>query len=181
VTVALKALQAMRIDAADIAQTALSTLAGERFLSVLAGSYDDGLLTLIDKNMASELLDEWQWLVPYDALPFAATAFGDIFIFSSTRGVQFLECQSAHLEFVDADPAWVLDEFIAQSSIVERVLRQPMFEALVNTKRRLHYGETFILKPWEMLGGQRLVSSYEIGELATYLSLVGQTAGQALA
>jgi hypothetical protein len=179
--VALKALQAMRIDAADIAQTALATLAGDRFLTVVAGSYGGGLLTLIDRKLASELLDEWQWLVPHDALPIAATAFGDVFIFSSAQGVQFLECQSAHLEFVDADPAWVLDEFIAQSSIVEKVLRQPMFEALAKTKRRLRYGEAFILKPWEMLGGQRLVSNYEIGELATYLSLVGQTAGQALA
>lgn len=147
---------------------------------VLPGVYGRGLITFLDEGASSTLFTEWVWLVPQTSLPFAITGFGDVFFFDPGHGVYFLEVQAAHIEFVDAKASWAINEFLAQSAIVEKVLRRSQLEQIVAAHRAIHYGEIFILRPWEVLGGQREKGPYDIGKVDVYLHLVGQTLRQVL-
>lgn len=160
-------------------QSALNALCGETS-AIRPGVYGRGLITILDDAFARPLLTEWVWLVSSSSIPFAVTGFGDVFIFDHENGVRFLEVQAAHLEFVDFNASWVVSEFIARPEVVEKVLRATNFEALVTAHRAIRYGEVFILRPWEMLGGDRRSCLYDIGKLSVYLDLVGQTARQVL-
>jgi hypothetical protein len=160
-------------------QSAINALCKE-VAPILPGVYGSGLITLLDEDISRSLLAEWTWLVPRSSAPFAVTGFGDVFFLDSGCGVYFLDVQAAHVEFVDASASWAINEFLAQPTIVEKVLRGSQLEALVAAHRAIRYGEVFILRPWEVLGGNRWTGPYDIGKVDVYLHLVGQTIRQVL-
>lgn len=147
---------------------------------IMPGVYGSGLITLLDDDISKSLFAEWSWLVPRFSAPFAVTGFGDVFFLDPSHGVHFFEVQAAHIEFVDSNASWAINEFLAQPTIVERVLRRTQLEALIAVHRSIRYGEVFILKPWEILGGDRRTCPYDIGKVDVYLHLMGQTLRQVL-
>lgn len=144
------------------------------------GVYGRGLVTILDEASSQSLLSQWSWLVPNSSVPFALTGFGDVFFLEPDKGAHFLEVQVANVEFIDSDAVWVVNEFLAQPTIIEKVLRRAQLEVLVETQRAIRYGEVFILRPWELLGGDRQTALYDIGDVETYLCLVGGTLKQVL-
>lgn len=138
------------------------------------GCYNNGLVVIPDANLAGRLLHDWKWLVGSEATVMLYTGMGDVF-FRQGREIHFLETQRAGIEFIDEDPAWFLDEFMTNPSVLEDVLRKSFFDELVERRRPLDYGEVFVLEPWLSLGGEDRVESYTIGSAETYLSLLGQS------
>jgi hypothetical protein len=148
--------------------------------TVLPGVYGNGVLTIVERNASKRLLTEWSWLLPSGSAAVATTGFGDVFYVDENQDVYFLEVQIAHVEFIDSDPLWVINEFMRKPSVSENVLRAPQLASQVASQRQLGYGECFILRPWELLGGDQNAGPYDIGKVDVYLSLVGQTIWQVL-
>jgi len=119
-------------------------------------------------------------LVPRASVAFAITGFGDVFFLDPDKGVHFLEVQIAHIEFIDSDALWTVNEFLSRPAVMEKILREGQIEALVAAHRAILYGEAFVLTPWELLGGDRRACPYDIGKVDVYLNLVGQTLRQVL-
>jgi hypothetical protein len=141
---------------------------------LLVGAYNDGLLMVVDAALSKTLLTTWSWLVGRDCLPLVTTGFGDVFFWDPTTGVNYLEAQRAHVEFVDAEPKWFVENFLLIPQIVSKVLKKKSFDQLTRLRRPLKYHEVFILEPWQILGGEEKLENYAIGKCDVYLDLVGQ-------
>lgn len=146
-----------------------------------AGTYADGLIAIVSAADRFHCLKYWKHVLTDTSLrnPVLYTGFGDLFLLHSKTGeVFFLDVQHSHLEFVDGELGWVVNELLLEEDIQHSVLRRNELNSLVDSKGSLEYGEVFILEPWEMLGGERSVENYTKGKLETYLSLVGQACQQ---
>lgn len=69
----------------------------------------------------------------------------------------------------------LFDEAFNLPSIKSGLLQEEKFKKITSLFGYLKYGETFILKPWILLGGTDKPENYVIGNLSTYLDLVSQT------
>jgi hypothetical protein len=130
---------------------------------------------VVDTQAGIDLMRNWSWLVGEECCALIATGFGDVFYWSPTRGINYLDVQGAEVEFADADGRWLLGGALDVPQVVEHILRKPRFEELVRLKRPLKYHEVFILEPWPMLGGEDKPENYDIGQCDVYIDLVGQT------
>lgn len=144
-------------------------------LGISPGTYSSGAITVVDKVLSSALLKSWRWLLGGDAVGLAATAVGDLFFWSEKhRAVFYLETQRGQSTFVDSSSEFFFNEFIVQNGVQESVLRTDFLEALRNKHGKLKYGECYIAEPWLRSGGSGDIATYAKGDLAVYLSLVGQ-------
>jgi hypothetical protein len=139
------------------------------------GVYNEGELTVLDDSEAAQLLPDWPGVIAADAVALMTTAFGDMFFFDPSEGVKFLEAQRASTEFIDKEVAWVLSEFLGLPSILSDVLRRDRFQEVRRIKGPLSYGQTYILEPWQCIGGVDSAQNYGVGDCRVYLSLVSQT------
>lgn len=138
-----------------------------------SGTYNGGLVTVVDADMSAKLLAPWNWLIG-DTHALLTTGLGDVFFWKTNESaIYFLNVQHRTTEFVDRDLTWFLDQFLEKDGVVEHVLRKPLFDSLVRHHRTLQYHEVFILEPWQMLGGEERVEDFVIGQCAVYLELVG--------
>ena len=162
---------------APVAATSSLTLTGLRATRPPeAGVYNEGLLTIWDSDSSRTLLNGWAEVLGRKCTALMTTGFGDVLVWDHQQGgVAFLEVQRNHLEFIGSDADWLLNEFLMLPGILEKVLRQPLFEAVQRRNRALRFREAFILEPWRMLGGQEDVENFTIGDCAVYLSLVSQS------
>jgi hypothetical protein len=161
-------------DGVSSAVPAIATIAADLDPLPSVGTYQDGLLSILDNAAAPMLLNDWpmrdRWL------PLIATGMGDLFFWDQdSPSVYFLNVQHGTTEFVDAEVPWLLDQFLIIPEILEKVFRKSRIEALTALFRPLRYGEAFIREPWAMFGGPDRDEFYSIGQLDVYLSLVGQT------
>ncbi len=138
------------------------------------GTYDSGIISVVDTHLGESLLRSWDWLVPRESKAIVTTAFGDLFLWQPHVGISFLEVQRGEVTFVDSEAQWFLDEFLLDSRVQDDVLRRPRFEQLKERLRGLEYLEAFILEPWQILGGEDSLGQYTIGSCSVYLDLVGQ-------
>lgn len=143
---------------------------------VLAGTYNNGLISVLDAELAGKLLSQWNWLLKEQFIPLILTGFGDVFLYDkNAKSIHFLEVQRGLIEYVDSEITWFMDEFLDTPEVVNDVLKKSKYDELAISKRSLDYLEAFILEPWLMLGGKDELSKYSIGSCAVYLDLVGQT------
>lgn len=156
---------------------ALSVVGGGLRKGASVGTYEQGLIAILDLDVGKELLDSWSWLLHGDSLALATTGFGDVFLWND-GAVRWLDVQQAKVEIIDPDPRWFLDDFLTNPEIIDKVLRSKLLKQLVTSKRALNYHEAFILRPWKLLGGVDIPPNYEIGACAVYVDLVGQTIPQ---
>ncbi len=140
----------------------------------LTASYNEGLLSIIDIELGTKILQSWATIVEKKAIAIAVTGFGDVF-YSHPKGVSFLEVQRGTTEFIDSEAAWFLSDFLINPDVLEKVLRRSQFDRLVAAHGRLAYSEVFVLEPWLMLGGTEEVANYKKGRVDVYVDLVGQT------
>jgi hypothetical protein len=115
-------------------RAALSEITGCRLLPGV-GTYNSGLISILDADAGRCLLHPWDWLVGQDAIALITTGFGDVFFWRQGFGVGFLEVQRQTAEFVDNDVDWVTNEFLVKSEIIEAVLKRRRFQELVRTKK----------------------------------------------
>lgn len=141
------------------------------------GAYEDGLLAVLDRETGKDLLRSWDWLLGRGCTALITTGLGDVF-FWSDGAIRWLDVQRAHVESVDREMSWFLDQFLSDPGVVAKVLRKSLLEDLVQLHRPLRYHEAFILKPWRLLGGLDHPDNYEIGHCGVYVDLVGQTIPQ---
>lgn len=137
------------------------------------GAYNNGLLSIVDRDSSNQLLRSWTHVVDLDSVSLVTTGFGDVF-FLDSQGVNFLEVQRGTKQFIDSDIAWFLNSFLSIADVVENVFRRKQFDQLVDKKGPLTYSQVFILEPWLMLGGSDRVENYNKGECSVYLDLVGK-------
>lgn len=139
------------------------------------GAYNNGLLMILDAVSGRSILTSWEPLIGRGCTGLVTTAFGDIFFWNPSNGMNFLEVQRGEVEFIDPEVEWFLSDFLINPTVIESVLRAEQFERLVKKTRPLRYHEAFILEPWQLLGGQEKDENFTIGQCSTYLDLVGQT------
>ena len=143
-------------------------------LDIAPGVYNDGLLTVLDAELANAALIDWRWLLGEDAVALAATTFGDLFFWSNKHGaVYFLEAQKGQSTFIDREVNYLFDVFLVNEGVRKELLRQNELSSLAARLKTLSYGECYIANPWTMLGGTGDLKTYEVGQLDVYLSLVG--------
>jgi len=148
-------------------------------LGITPGSYDNGLISILDKRLSEAVLKSWRWLLGQDAIALAATATGDIFFWSQGQtSIYLLEAQLGQSTFVDKEADYFFNTFLVNSDIEEKVLKKPQFELLNARLGNLTYGDCYIAEPWKMLGGSENIDSFSTGALDVYLSLTGQTIHQ---
>lgn len=144
-------------------------------LAIDPGVYNDGLISVLDEKLSSTALLGWRWLLGDDASALAVSGIGDIIFWSPKHGAAyFLEVQRGSSTFIDKNIDYVFDQFLTIDGVCNEVLHQKLFTSLKNRIGSLQYGQCFIAEPWQMLGGAGTEASYTTGELAVYLSLVGQ-------
>jgi hypothetical protein len=141
------------------------------------GTYENGLLTVLDEVSGASFLRSWSWLVGEGCVALLSTGFGDVFFWGNQQ-VSWLNVQRGTVEPVDPDIHWFLEEFLANEGVLTSVLRTDELQALVQIQRPLEYLEAFILRPWLILGGVDSLEHYEIGHCGVYVDLVGQTHSQ---
>lgn len=146
-----------------------------------AGTFEDGLFSMLDETLSNSVLSSWRWLLGQDAIALVASALGDLFFWSEKhKAVYFLEAQRGKSTFVDKDVGFFLDHFLIKDGVIESVLYRELFESLVKRLGKLKYGECYIAEPWLRLGGSGDVNTYTRGDLAVYANLVGQAVEQAM-
>jgi len=140
------------------------------------GTYNYGLVAVVDADASTTLLDSWKSLVGDSAIALITSGLGDVFFWKKDESaVYFLNVQRGTTELIDHDLHWFLNEFLTKEGVIEEVLRKTLFDSLVKHHRALRFHETFILEPWQMLGGEEKVENFTIGECSVYLDLVGQS------
>ncbi len=143
--------------------------------SPAVGTYDDGLLTVLDADRSKVIQRAWTGVMSGECAPLITTGFGDIFFWKPKEGVYFLELQNGEIVWIDKEPEWFLDEFLTKPEVIERVLHEPDFRELVRRKGPLTYHNVFTLAPVLALGGSWSVEHFFVGDCATYIEIVGQT------
>ncbi len=149
---------------------------------IAAGSFEKGLVFVVDRDLGETILSAWRWLLGPDATLLVATALGDLFFWSDKYGaIYFLEVQYGKSTFVDKDVGFFLNEFVTKKEILDRVFHRELFSTLTARLGSPQYGECYIALPWLRHGGTGEVGTYAKGELAAYVSLVGQAVQRAMA
>ena len=143
------------------------------------GIYDEGLLTVLDSELAMNLAREWQWLIQDDARPIAATGFGDFFFFSEKhQAAYFIQVQKGKCTFVDRSIDVFFNDFLCIEGVRKEVLSQERMSAVAAHAGALEYGQCYIAKPWECIGGSGKVDTFGKGDLHVYANLMSQTLKQ---
>ncbi|WP_239951474.1 T6SS immunity protein Tdi1 domain-containing protein [Dyella terrae] len=140
-----------------------------------AGRFNEGLFSVLDHSLSTQVLRSWRWLLGQDAIALVASSVGDLFFWSEKySGIYFLEVQRGSSTFVGTDLEWFFTNFITVGEILDEVLHRPLFVSLCDRLQPPRYGECFIAEPWQRLGGSGAVDTYEKGSLDVYTNLLGQ-------
>jgi hypothetical protein len=146
-----------------------------------AGTFRDGLLSVLDQSLSNQVLNSWRWLLGQDAIALVASSLGDLFFWSEKHGaIYFLDVQRGSSTFVDKRLGWFFNDFLTADEMLDQVLRRTLFDSLSTRLSRLDYGECFIAAPWVRLGGSGSEDTYTKGSLSVYTNLVGQSVEQAM-
>jgi hypothetical protein len=167
--------QAFKVD--EVSSISLPEMTRDHGIS--AGTFEEGLFSVIDEDLSISVLDSWRWLLGQDAVALVASAFGDLFLWSEKhRSIYFLDVQRGKSTFVDKNLGFFLDQFLPKNEILDRVLHRDLFRSLMGRLGKLRYRQCYIAVPWLRLGGSGDIGTYTIGDLAVYTNLVGQTVEQ---
>ena len=169
--------QSFKVD--EVTSLSLPEVIADRVTS--AGTFEDGLFSMLDETLSNAVLSSWRWLLGQDAVALVTSALGDLFFWSEKhKAVYFLEVQRGKSTFVDKDVGFFLDHFLIKDGVLESVLHREFFKSLTGRLGKLKYGECYIAEPWLRLGGSGDVNTYTKGDLAVYTNLVGQAVEQAM-
>lgn len=153
--------------------SAIASVPGGQLVTLSVGCYDEGLLSVLDSTLASQLFTSWSFPETQEYIPILSTAFGDLFVWLNDLGVYFFEAQRGTFEFVDQEVHWVVHTFLNLPEVQSEVLHLELFETVLSRTGQLKYGQTLIHEPWELLGGGRTPNGFTVGSLAAYFAQLG--------
>lgn len=141
-----------------------------------AGVYSFGLLTLVNDFYEKKIdLKPWKQLYQNNYVPFAFTAFGNLFLFNiKNKLVSLFEPQFSRLTEIEIDLKEFFEGFLSNNGIINDLIKKDYVSQVLNFNEQLSYGECYILQPWSLLGGNDEPENYEKGDFATYFDLVSQ-------
>lgn len=148
-------------------------------VNIASGIYNNGLFTVLDTSISTDICSSWDWHFNKTMIPIAATAFGDLFLLSTVdRQIYFFQTQYYTTEAIVDGFDELLNKVFSFPSIRESILKEPKLQEVRTACGELQYGKTYILKPWEMFGGEDKAENYTIGDLCVYHNLVSQTVNE---
>lgn len=145
-------------------------------ISITTGIYNNGLISILDTDITANIIKNWGWKFQKNFIPIISTAFGDLFMYNTISGeCYFYQIQYDTFDLITDSLDELLNNALIDNGIITHVLFKDKFSDVFITIGHLKYGETYILKPWLMLGGKDVVENYSIGSLTTYLELVSKS------
>tara|TARA_R110001599_G_scaffold299716_1_gene504766 strand:+ start:75 stop:620 length:546 start_codon:yes stop_codon:yes gene_type:complete len=149
--------------------------------NILAGVYDHGLITICDNSRFDfSTLKDWSAHIGEEALPLAYTAWGEVFCISySHKKLYWLFPIENGASDLGSSAFSILDNIKTDQKLASSLLDIERYKELSSMLPSLNYGECYILKPLQILGGnEQDPSAYQTIGLENYLSLVHQTHDQ---
>ena len=144
-------------------------------IPIETGIYNKGLISILDIDVSVNIMKNWEWRFDKHFIPIIATAFGDLFMYSPrSENCYFFQTQYNTLDLITDSIDELLNKALLDNEIKSKVLLQDKFNNVYETIGHLKYNESYILKPWIMLGGKDIIENYSIGSLSVYLDLVSQ-------
>lgn len=140
------------------------------------GIYNKGIISVLDIDISVNIMKNWEWRFGKSFIPIIATSFGDLFMYSPrSENCYFFQPQYNTLDLVTDSLDELLNKALIDNKIISKVLLKDKFNNVYDTIGHLKYNESYILKPWLMLGGKDVVENYSIGNFSVYLELVSQS------
>lgn len=141
------------------------------------GVYNDGLFTVCDnRTFSDETLAEWSHLIGERTYPLGYSAWGDVYCVSMThKRTYWLYPQLDKAVDTGQNVSSILDNLLEDDALANELLERDRFNRLRPSLPKLAYGQCYILKPYEKLGGDPSdASAYKAGDVQIYLSLAAQ-------
>ena len=131
------------------------------------GVYNEGLITFCDtENYGWNTLSEWTEIIGPKVLPVAFNPWGEVFIISFNDEIEasVLFPQDKGTVKLGANPFVYFDAFLSDEKLTKSLLDTDRFERVKEKHGALGYGQCFILRPYESLGGnQDDIDAYDKG------------------
>lgn len=144
-------------------------------IPIETGIYNNGLISVLDIDITVSVMKSWEWRFQKHFIPIVSTAFGDLFLYSPrSDNCYFFQPQYNTLELITDNIDELLNSALVYGKIKESVLLESKFNEVSKMIGNLKYTETYILKPWILLGGNDSIENYSIGNLSVYLDLVSK-------
>lgn len=144
-------------------------------IPIETGIYNNGLISVLDIDITVGAMKSWEWRFQKHFIPIISTAFGDLFMYSPrSENCYFFQPQYNTLELITDNMNELLNSALVNSGIKENVLLESKLNEVSKRIGFLKYTETYILKPWILLGGNDSIENYSVGDLTIYLDLVSK-------
>lgn len=142
------------------------------------GLYGDGLIQLIDPEQFRPVLAEWLGGDKPNYLPFAMSAFGQLYYHRQLTPTDEDVCYlDPHYRDI-LDCVWDLEEFfegyLLHADVREHHLREPLFREALALHGPLPPGSMYCFTPAVALGGDEAADGLTVGDAAVHLSLLFQ-------
>lgn len=108
-------------------------------------AYGNGLLWIVHPVTLEDVLADWLD-DPEDAVPFARTAFGDLFVWRPT-GVHLIDVQRHTVTKVVSDIHVFFDKYALDETIHKKILRKPVFDRALARLGPLPADEVYTFVP----------------------------------
>ena len=137
--------------------------------------YNNGLISVLDIDISVSIMKSWYWRFQDFFIPIISTAFGDLFLYSPrSENCYYFQPQYNTLELITDSLDELLNSALVYDGIKTNLLSEDKLSKVSALVGYLKYGETYILKPWILLGGNDNVENYSAGSLSVYLDLVSK-------
>lgn len=145
-------------------------------LPITTSIYNYGIISVLDIDTSVNIMKSWKWRFCDIFVPIISTAFGDLFLYSArSEKCYFFQPQYDSLEEITDSIDELLNDALINDGIKKGVLLEEKFNKVSSILGHIKYSDTYILKPWLMLGGKDVVENYSIGNLTVYLELVSKS------
>jgi hypothetical protein len=135
-------------------------------------SYSSGLIWLVNPSDFCDVLEEW--IDPSEqALVFARTAFGDLFLWRNNE-VEFLSTQYAKMANLIDDIALLFEYSFCDNRFLDNVIDQKLFRKALKQHGPLEYDECYGFEPVLALGGSGEIDTVHKVKLREYLGILSQ-------
>jgi hypothetical protein len=127
----------------------------------------------IDDLSATELLEDWAWLLPKPHELFALNNFGDMFLRNEAGGIYFLSLATGQVNRL-AESSAEFQRLGADKVNQEKWFLLGLLTELERAGMKIASGQCFGFKKPPSLGGEIELSNIEVSSLYPYVSLMGQ-------
>jgi hypothetical protein len=143
-------------------------------------SFRSGLFLTVDPSISDELLNDWRWLVPVDALVWARSAFGDLFLYlpNEAEPVSFLDTMGGTVQTLGPSVAAVLNTTFLRDDFKDEKLLSYLRDELQSAGRIAGGSTCFSFRRPIKLGGKIDATNIDVCDLITHCAIQGQLLSQ---